>query len=342
MTLELGIAHTGLSDDDIRRLRAMLLMALADGSLKGRWYETDPAAAHLLVTSPRIHSVLDASGLLNPNKIVGMVVRDNEPLPPGALKISWPISIDGMLELLQLAERRALETSAEQNVARADHPLVHLAELLRHPGTGASDRETVRIAGLVPAPIYVVLSRRQFHSANSPRALQHLGTRSEIAIDRLPLAQLPADAGGPQPLVILQWSLGLATGTLGLLPWLSTESTFRLRSFPELQLLPHRPVHRRLAAAFSHPVAGIAQAGAMTDLDPPTICSFLNAADLCGYLSTSRAPGRRVQQLRLTGGQGLAQPVAPAGFPQGPRHRELTTTAGRRAPLPLPSCARRA
>jgi hypothetical protein len=296
MTLELGIAHTGLSDGDVRRLRTMLLMALADGSLKGRWYETDPAAAHLLVTSPRIYSALDASGLLNPNKIVAMVVRDDEPLPPGALKISWPISIDGMLELLQLAERRALESSAEQNVARADHPLVHLAELLRHPGGGASDREILRIGGLMPSPIHVVPSRKQFHSTDSLRGLQRLDIRSEILIDKLPLAQLPADAGEPQPLVILQWSLGLATGTLGLLPWLSTESTFRLRSFPELQILPHRPVHRRLAAAFSHPVAGIAQAGAMTDLDPPTICGFLNAADLCGYLSTSRAPGRRAQR----------------------------------------------
>jgi hypothetical protein len=86
---------------------------------------------------------------------------------------------------------------------------------------------------------------------------------------------------------MLQWTVGLLTGPLGLLPWLEPDATFRLRAFPEFQALHHEPVHRRMAAAFAQPVVGLAAATQLMRIDTPTVVGFLNGAELCGYLQTA-------------------------------------------------------
>src|SRR5690606_29380782 len=144
-----------------------------------------------------------------------------------------------------------------------------------------------RVTGLSRAPIYIAPHRRQFFCTESLRTVHRFDVRNGIELTLLPSTNLPVADEQPKPMVMLQWSVGLLTGALGLLPWLNPSATLRLQRFPEFQILHHEPVHRRLAAAFSRPVAGIDAAVELTMLDRQAVCSFVNGAELCGYLRTS-------------------------------------------------------
>lgn len=301
-----GLAHAGLREGEARRLRAAMLAAVAQGVLAGDWRITDPARADVVVTSAGKWNNLDRAVLLNPHQLVAVLADENEALPPGILRLDPPINTEGLLELLSLTEQRALGT-AEPEVAEPEHPMFHLARLLRSAHAGAGDDSAWCITGLSRAPIYVIPADNQLFSSESLLALQHVDVQAEI--DFFPVSPADIDAAGTRakPLAMLQWSVGLRTGVLGLLPWLLADATFQLRTLPEFQILHHEPCHRRLAAAFSRPVHGIRAAMGLTRLDLTTVSGFVNAADLCGYLD-SQAPTPDVQTRSSSGSRGrLAQ-----------------------------------
>jgi hypothetical protein len=294
--VELGLAHIGLGEADVRRLRAMMMMALADGSLRARWSLTHTRDASVIIVGVEMLDRLE--DLSQDNRIAVALVGAADRVPPGTRTISWPIRVEALLDLLKQAEAR--QFTSRSRAAASDSPLVRLAKLLRPAGQSeAPPGDAWRVTGLSRAPIYIAPARRQFFCTESLRSVHRFDFRSEIELTPLPVTELPLAQEHPKPIVMLQWSIGLLTGALGPLPWLKTSATLRLQRFPEFQILHHEPIHRRLAAAFSRPVAGIDAAVELTRLDRHAVCSFVNGAELCGYLRTSdpsdlpaRAPTR--------------------------------------------------
>lgn len=284
----------------------MMLTAAAQGALAGDWELTEPASADVIVTAAGVWKELDRVILDNPDQIVAVVAGDTEELPPGILSLRFPIDARALLELLALAEHRAL-TAVASHTADPEHPLIHLARLLRATELPVAYDVVWRITGLSRAPIHVAPGQRQLFSTESLLGLQHVDILAEIDVTSVSLAELQTEGMRAKPLAMLQWSIGLRTGALGLLPWLAADTTFQLRAFPEFQILHHEPAHRRLAAALSRPIAGIRAAMGLLRLDLPTVIGFVNAADLCGYLD-SHASAPDPQARRASGSRGkLAQ-----------------------------------
>jgi hypothetical protein len=283
--VELGLAHVGLIEADIRRLRAMLMLALADGSLRAQWNIVDAQRADVIILSAE--QIEERIPLSRGDRLVAVLVGASDRVPAGIPTLSWPIRMEDLLELLKQAELQAL---ARSNAASSDHPLIQLANLLRSLSRNVSRDDAWRITGLSRTPIYVAPGRHQFFCTESLRTVHRFDIRNAIGLSPIPVSDLPSNHEQPKPIVMLQWSIGLLTGALGPLPWIKTSATLRLQRFPEFQILHHEPVHRRLAAAFSRPIAGIDSAAELTRLDKQAVCSFVNAADLCGYLRiTERA-----------------------------------------------------
>jgi hypothetical protein len=299
---ELGLAHVGLSEADVRRLRAMLMMASADGSLRARWDVTDERHAHVIILGPELLDRMDE--LSRENRTVAVLVGAADKVPPGTRTIEWPIRAETLLELLLHAEA---QHASPANTGASTRPLIRLAELLRQAGQDPSRRDLWCVSGLTRAPIFAVPHRRQFFCTESLRSLHRFDVRNDIELTPISVAELPVAHEQPKPIVMLQWSVGLLTGAFGPLPWLNPQATLRLQRFPEFQILHHEPVHRRLAAAFSRPIAGVDAAAELTRLDRQAVCSFVNGAELCGYLRTSapsnlapRAPARTATSTKRT------------------------------------------
>jgi hypothetical protein len=282
----LGIAHVGLAEADVQRLRAMLLLVLAEGTLSGNWHVSDPAGADLLVTTKDVLRQLSRSLPASATRLVAVLSAASEPAPQGAFSLATPIAMEALLKLMVHAEDRRMHPYRSSALARR-HPLTQLAELIRNRGEGAPKGRTLRIEGLARAPIYAVIAHRQFYCSESLLAVAHFDAHTEVAIEPLGVEEVPAECTQPKPLVMLQWAVGLSTAPLGLLPWINEGCTFCLRTFPEFQILHHEPSHRRLAAAFARPVHGITGAMELMQTDPVAVCGFVNATELCGYLQTS-------------------------------------------------------
>jgi hypothetical protein len=283
--VDLGLAEVGLSEADGRRLRAMLMMALADGSLRARWRLVDASHARVII--------LDAAkidrlpGLNQDNRIVAVLAGTADSVPAGARTLDWPIRAEALLALLRDAEAQAHAPRAD---ATSGRPLIRLAELLRRTNLHATHGDAWLVTGMTRAPMYIAPQRKQFFCTESLRTLHRFDVRNDFEIAPIPATALPIANERPKPIAMLQWSIGLLTGTLGPLPWIDAAATLQLQRFPEFQILHHEPAHRRLAAAFSRPVAGIDAAIEITKLDRHAVCSFVNGAELCGYLRTSDQP----------------------------------------------------
>jgi hypothetical protein len=284
--VELGLAHVGLSEADVRRLRAMLMLALADGSLRAQWNFV--AAKHARVIILGVESIDQMEAFSQGNRIVSVLVGAADHVPPGTRTLSWPIRAEDLLELLQQAETLEVSNASTSSCSRS---LIQLAELLRRSSQDTPRNEVWRVTGLSRTPIYIAPHHRQFFCTESLRTVHRFDVRDEIDLIQVPIGELPVLQEQPKPIVMLQWSIGLLTGAVGLLPWLKTSATMRLQRFPEFQILHHEPAHRRLAAAFSRPIAGIDAAVELTRLDKQTVYGFVNGADLCGYLRTSDQSG---------------------------------------------------
>jgi hypothetical protein len=280
---ELGIAHVGLADTDVRRLKSMMASAIGDCTLVARWCLAKLETAHLVIGSPEAAAgiVADCAAERNPEQVVAVLAGESDAEVEGTEKLPWPIRIEHLLALLRTVERRVLKVSVMPE-ADASHPLVRLAALLRH-AEGPADL-CWRIVGLGRAPIYIAPAHRQYFCAESLRTLNRFENGGRLDFMPVPPRDLPTEFTQPKPIAMLQWSVGLLTGPLGILPWLEASSGWRLRRFPEFQILHHEPAHRRLAAAFSRPAQSISAVADWTQIAPEAVVGFVNGAELCGYL----------------------------------------------------------
>lgn len=306
---ELGIAHVGLADTDVRRLKSMMASAIGDGTLVARWCLAKPVAAHLVIGSPEsAHRILsNPAGAQNGEQVVAALAGESDAEVEGAVKLPWPIRIEHLLNLLRSVERQVLKVSVMPE-ADAAHPLVRLAALLRHAEQPAD--LSWRITGLGRAPIFIAPARRQYFCAESLRMLRSFDSfdgSQHLDFMPVPPRDLPTEFTQPKPIAMLQWSVGLLAGPLGILPWLEADAAWRLRRFPEFQILHHEPAHRRLAAAFSRPAQTIATVAQWTQIQPESVVGFVNGAELCGYLHSEEPAPEAASHGPDASRQGLAE-----------------------------------
>jgi hypothetical protein len=299
----LGVAQLGLSEPELRWLRAVVAAATASGQLAAGWQIGELATARvLIVATAALEELAPATAREGAGQpLVAVLAGDLDEVPAQYARLQRPVRLVELIALLRAAEKTASELTTPSvpepqpgsapvtgQGAVSGQSLVRLAALIRT--SDAPNPSTWRVSGLSAAPLYVAPAQRLFYLGESLAALRRIDpdVRLEFARTSPDEAQFASEA--PKPLLMLQWLVGTHTGTLGLLPWLPPEGTFRLRRFPEFQILHHRPEHRRLAAALVRPRPGLRAIAELTELDAAAVSGFLNAADLCGYLQSDARP----------------------------------------------------
>ena len=285
---ELGLAYVGLGPQDVHRLKGVMVKVITDGLVAGRWRLTDPAKAHLIIAGSDSSAARHGHKPTAPlQSVVAVLAGESDAVAEGCLKLAWPIRLEDVVALLGMIERRVPSNGAIQPAVR-EHSLIRLAGILRR--SDASNDFAWRIAGLTKGPTFVAPARKLCFSGDSLMSIGRFDMAREVEFDPISLDALPESSEQRKPIVMLQWWVGLLTGPLGLLPWLDPAGTLRLRRFPEFQILHHLPAHRRLAAALSRPISGVDAAADLTQLKSVTVTGFVNAAELCGYLSSMDMP----------------------------------------------------
>lgn len=293
MALDRGVAHVGLTGADQTRLKAILGIAVTGGGLAARWRMCDPAEACLVVVGAG--SSEGALFLGQPNlqqgKVVAVLAGESDEVPAGCTKLPWPIRLEHVLALLKRIEQTPVSAPAAKRPASAargrENHLVRFASLLRDAATAPRDL-VWRISGMHKRSIYVALGERAFYFADSLANLRTVDPDVELEFVPVPAEAAPGH-GTKRPIVMLQWTVGLLNGPIGLLPWIDAAGAFRLKRFPEFQMLHHAPSHRRMAAALARPRHGLDQVVALTESDSASAAGFINAASLCGYLTVLEA-----------------------------------------------------
>ncbi len=289
--MELGIAHVGLAKTDVQRLKAVMAMAITNDTLAARWCMRETGTADLVIFAPDSPEgqAMAAAGRASRAKVFAVLAGESEHVEVACERLAWPIRLEGLLELLKKVEKRS---AAEAGVSEPPPPslhdsgshLVRLASLLRD-APESTDGVAWRIDGASRRPLYIVPGRRSFYFGEPLTALRNLDFDVQLDFVPLPIEEV-SDKAAAKPIQMLQWLVGLRTGTSGLLPWIDAGSAFKLKKFPEFQILLHTPGHRRIAAILSQPRAGIETIARMTGQDEQVVSGFVNAASLCGYLQT--------------------------------------------------------
>lgn len=287
-----GIAHVGLAVADQTRLKAILGIAVAGGGLAARWRMCDAADACLVVVGAGSSegARFVAQPDLQQGKVVAVLAGESDQVPAGCTRLPWPIRLEHVLALLKRIEQTPVSAPSAKRSAAARGPeshLVRFASLLRDAAT--APRNLVwRISGMHKRSIYVALGERAFYFADSLAHLRTVDPDVELEFVPVPAEAAPGH-GTRRPIVMLQWTVGLLNGPIGLLPWIDAAGAFRLKRFPEFQMLHHAPSHRRMAAALARPRHGLDQVVALTESDSASAAGFINAASLCGYLTVLEA-----------------------------------------------------
>jgi hypothetical protein len=287
---ELHISHVGLSEADLKRLKAVMVAIVSNGDVDARWCMGDATTANLVLVSPDsdVARQFAVDPARNPRQVIAAVVGESDSVSFECEKLAWPIRLTSLLDLLKRVEARASKVDASDVPdipnAPADNQLMQLARLLRE-GESADDL-VWRVSGLSNRPVYVAAQQRSFIYEDSLLNLLQFDPHAALQMEPITADQLPPQ-DQRKPIRMLQWLIGLRSGRIGLLPWLKAGSTFRLKQFPEFQLLHHSSEHRRIAAALSRPRSGIQAISDATELSLANVIAFVNAASLCGYLKVS-------------------------------------------------------
>lgn len=289
---ELHISHVGLSAADVKRFKAVMIAIVSNRDVEARWCMGEPHTANLVLVSPdsEVARQFVADPARKPDQVIAAVVGESDSVSFECDKLAWPIRLASLLELLKRVELRIPSSisasAAELPSAPARNKLVELAKLLRDVESG--DNLAWRINGLSDRPVYVAPHEKAFIFEDSLLHLVQFDPLAELELVPITVGQVPRE-DQRKPIRMLQWLVGLRSGRIGLLPWIKADSTFRLKQFPEFQMLHHSADHRRIAAALSRPRSGIQAISEATQLDSSMVLAFVNAASLCGYLKISDA-----------------------------------------------------
>jgi len=289
---DLYISHVGLSDADLKRFKAVMIAIVSNRDVEARWCMGEATTANLVLVSPdsELTQQFIADPTRKPGQIIAAILGESDSVAFECEKLAWPLRLPGLIDLLKRVEQRIGsadgKTAPESPGISADNKLVQFAQLLRETTPG--DKPTWCVSGLSERPVYVSLQDKTFIFEDSLLNLLQVDPNAALELQPISEDQLP-EQGQRKPIRMLQWLIGLRSGRMGPLPWVKMDSTFRLRQFPEFQLLHHSSEHRRIAASLSRPRSGIQAIVDASELNAATVVGFLNAASLCGYLKISDA-----------------------------------------------------
>lgn len=301
--MDLGISHIGLSQADEQRLKAILGIAVTNGVLEHRWHMSEMDKAHLVVVAA---GSADGLALLAANResrrrFFAVLAGESDDIPKGCVRLQWPIRLENVLAILKMIETKTAKMQPSPEASKvggdSENHIVRLASLLRD-SEGTSQSVTWLIKGMTRHPLYIVPAQKAFYYGDSLASLRGVNIGTKLEFVPVPVEELP-DRHTRKPVVMLQWLIGNLCGQFGLLPWIKPDSTFRLKRFPEFQILHHTPQHRRLSATLTRPMKGVNSIAKFSDIDEATVTGFVNAVSLCGYLSS--ADGKSLPPARASG-----------------------------------------
>ncbi len=316
--VELGIAHIGLRPPDAQRLKITVGMVTVAGSASKGWRMSALNQADLVVIAPddsAAQAALDNRAAY-PRAAFAALVGEADVVPPGCLRLAWPIRTDHVIHLLKTVEALR-EAPSPPTPAAADSDVLKLASLLRSVTDERDPNVTWKVRGTPDHSVYIVpVARKFFYRPALPR-LRAMPLNVALTFERIGSNAVPGGVN-PRPLVVLQWLVGSLTGPLGMLPWIEPGTALRMRRWPDFPVLYHDPRHRRIAALLSERVSPVTDLMHLTRLDSATVTGFVNAANLCGYVvpvaagaaATIRQMGdgsRRSLFERLRGALGIAE-----------------------------------
>ena len=296
---ELSISQVGLSNADSHRLKTVLVMAvIGDGSLRKSWKFVESPDANLVVTSLDSEEGRELIGSTKQvdGRRIALLAGEADEVPDGVTKLPWPIRLEELLKLLRSVEKKFGDSDAsivksEPVTTSNEVPLIRLASLLRD-SDGATSNTAWKVEGLSRNSVYVSPGEKLFYLGESLNGLRNIDPHRELSFDPVPIEDVQRKAG-KKPLVMLQWLVGLQTGSFGYLPWLSEDQAIRLRRYPAFQILHHDPEHRRLASVLSRLHTDAKSVAKVSRVSPDRAYAFVNAASLCGYLvQSAKQPAR--------------------------------------------------
>jgi hypothetical protein len=292
--LELGVAQLGLSETDAHRLKTMLGIAATSSGLGHRWVMSNPSAADLVVLSPESAvsaELLDIKRSAR-RQVFAVVAGETDVVPPECHRLPWPVRLEHVVSLLEVVERKVEKANRLSTVpgtahCEPDNDLVGLASILR--GVTGGEPGGWRVDGIAGHALHISLADRVFYFDDSLANLRGLAPDIRFEFNPVPAGSMRA-MPAKRPLIMLQWLIGLETGTRGLLPWIDTQRALQLNRYPPFPQLLHSPAHRRVAAALARPCPSVDTLTTLTGEDSVTIAGVINALNLCGYLNSVGAP----------------------------------------------------
>jgi hypothetical protein len=283
-------------------------MVTIAGSVSKDWRLCSAAEADLVVINPDHH---EAKVALNnraafPQAIFAALMSAAEQAPEDCLKLSWPIRTEGVIEMLKRVEAKP-KAAVPATTLAVQGDMLRLASILRTIGHERDADLVWRIKGAPDKTLYIAPAARKFFYEPALARLRTMRLDAELTFETVMKESIP-EGLSPRPLVGLQWVAGDMIGSLRLLPWLKPDMSLRLKSWPNFPVLHHDARHRRIAALLARKVNGLAELTQLARTDAATVRGFVNACNLCGYLSPQAAPAPAKKAV------GARQPSSPSLF----------------------------
>jgi hypothetical protein len=285
----LHLAVAGLAAAELDVLKAILVLLEERSARPWRLVDDGPADLYLHTRSAGIDARRGA--------LVGLIVREGEPAPtPDVIVLSAPFRVMAVLDVLEdardrLAQRHHAELEADASLAHpADDGKALAAALVRLVERRFEQNVRVRVVGF--GALYLCPSARvyclDFARDRLCAALEeHRFVMTTLAPGS---SELAAQLSQSRPIDEVLWRIGLLTA------WERDgvqTLRFRLRRWPDLARLPHRPEFIQLCAMLAARPMTRAELVANTGMPEGDVTHFLHACELCGLTQSEADPADR-------------------------------------------------
>lgn len=283
----------GIAGDERNTLTAIL--SVLEERTQRRWRLDDGPQPDLYLHTR------DAEARAHDAQLRGLILRDGEPVPAAdTLSIATPLRVMGVLDLLNAAHDRLtqhrldhqVQANAQQDIAHVQDDSKALASVLARMFEQRLDHSLrVRIVGY--GALYLCPSRRSFAIDFPRERLDAALEQHRFVMTTLPSESpaLRASLASAQSLDELLWSVGLVT------VWEHTgisTARFKLRRWPDLARLPHRPEHIQACAVLAAQAMDLAQLANRCGLSRDDAGHLLHACHLGGLLEFVEAAPQAV------------------------------------------------
>ena len=287
------VSHIGLSSIQETVLRSML--AVLQGKATARWEYSEAAAPGVLIVNPATPQGAEAlkNRVSTPQRIIAVFIEDESlviALPPEVIRLDAPLRVMSTLDVLNAAAMRLATGSRNSTPAIINMPQMQMPPssfTLALREIAGYSKGVFAIKSSAGDMYFWADEKRVFISAEF---VDYAQLHQLTGLKAIPVT--PGDAAIEQawalakPWAGLLWQTGLLAGQGNLLPWLSGDSTYKLRRWPDASLLASRPAFVRLSAHFARSKEWVTPASVAqtTSAKVGDVADYINACSLCGYL----------------------------------------------------------